>query len=90
MSFLWLIIGVLLGVGAFYLYSAKRDQITTLDWVLVALWVVLVLFTVALVTTFMGELYAGAGRAAMVSALIFGGLAVVTGVLLFRKVFAGK
>lgn len=90
MNILWLIIGVLLGAGVFYLYSEKRDQIATLDWVLVALWALLVLFTVALVTTFMGELYPGAGRAAMISALISGGLTVILGVLLFRKVFASK
>lgn len=90
MNLFWLVIGLLLGGGLFALWSAKHRDMKPLDWMFVVFWALLAVFTVALITTFAGEIYPGAGRAQMIAGLIFGGLTVITGVLIFRKLFTAR
>ena len=86
MNIFWFVIGLIAAIGIFTLWYAKRSEMTPLFWILVVLWGLLLIFSIAIVTTFAGEIYPGAVRAATVSTLIFGILTIVTGVLLFRRI----
>jgi hypothetical protein len=88
MNWLWLIVGLLLGVGGVYLWEKKGSEMEVLDWVFLGLWAGLVLFSIALTVGMFNEPYLNAGRAAGISALIFGGLSLISGVLLFRRIFS--
>lgn len=86
MNLTWLIVGILLGLGAAFLWG-RRSTIMSIDWLLIVLWLALALFTVAITTTMIAEIYAGAGRAAGISVFVFGGLTVLYGVFLYRRIF---
>jgi hypothetical protein len=90
MSIEWLIIGVLVSVGVWYLMKAKRQAFKTTDWVLLVASVVLALFTIAFVGTMLSEPFPGAPRAAGIGALIFGGITVLLAVVLGRRLAAAK
>jgi hypothetical protein len=88
MNILWLIVGLVLGVGGYYLVQKKGKDLSIPDWVLTVLWLGLLLFSISFTVGFLAEPYLNSGRAGGISALIFGGLSLITGVLLFRKIFS--
>jgi hypothetical protein len=90
MSLEWLVIGILLSVGVWYLVEAKRQAFKKVDWVLLAATVVLALFTIAFVGTMLSEPFPSAPRAAGIGALIFGGITVLVAVVLGRRLAAAK
>ena len=85
MNILWFVVGILVGAGGLALWNSKRTSLTALDWTLTVVWLVVALFAVAFVSTVLGEPGANVLRAAGVSALVLGGIAVVYGVLLGRR-----
>jgi hypothetical protein len=86
MYIMWFIIALLIGGGGVVLWQNKRKLLKTIHWVLLGLWLAWTLFAIAVVTTLGGEPYINSGHAALVAGLSFGGIAVITGVLLFRKI----
>lgn len=90
MNALWLVVGVVLGVGGVLLWQRKGSELSAVDWVLLVLWLGLLLFSISFTVGFLPEPYLNSARAAGVSALIFGGLSLLTGILLFRKIFSSK
>jgi len=62
----------------------RRIKIRWWGWLLSSLWLVYTLFVIAMTFTLIQE---SAGRAALVSFVIFGFLSAVTAVLLFRFAF---
>ncbi|MFP3854211.1 MAG: hypothetical protein ACLFWD_07965 [Anaerolineales bacterium] len=89
MTILWLLLGLLLGMGLLRLYQAKGSELGVLDWILLALFAIGVVFTLAAVTSFASEPYLNSGRAALVAGFIFGGITLLLGVGTYRKIFAG-
>jgi hypothetical protein len=87
----WFIEGVLacLAVVGIKLWTEDRGvPIPWWKWVVTALWFCLAGFTVALVGTSLGE---GEPRAALMGGIIFGVLAVITGVAVWRiLIFSGS
>ncbi|TAK11805.1 MAG: hypothetical protein EPO32_11090 [Anaerolineae bacterium] len=90
MTILWFIVGILVGVGGYALWQAKGAQLKGLDWTFLVLWLVLALLTIATVGSLATEPFIRHSQAASVAGLIFGGLTVLTGVLLVRRVAALK
>ncbi len=88
MNTLWLLIGVIVGAGGLALWQGKGKFLKPIDWILLGLWLALALFAIAVITSFSVEPFLNSGRAAMISGFSFGGLAIITGVLLFRKIFS--
>jgi membrane associated rhomboid family serine protease len=86
MDLLWFLIGLIVGVGGTWMVLTQRDRLSGLDFVLLTLLAVLAVFTVAYIAAVAAEPQVGASRATAVGALIFGGVTVIYGVLLFRKI----
>jgi antibiotic biosynthesis monooxygenase (ABM) superfamily enzyme len=90
MNALWFFVGVIVGAGGYALWYTKGKSLKAIDWVMIALWLALLLFSVALVATLFVEPFFRHQQAATVSALIFGLITVISGIPLFRRILAIK
>jgi hypothetical protein len=90
MDLLWFLLGIAIVVGGWYVLKSKRPMFKTAEWVLLAAAVALGLVTIAFVSTMLTEPLPGAPRAAGIGALIFGGITVILGVVLGRRLGVKK
>lgn len=90
MTILWFIVGILVGAGGLALWQAKGKALKGLDWTLIGLWLALALVSVAMIGSLATEPFIRHTQAASVAGLIFGGLTILAGVLLARRVAALK
>ncbi|MBS3975918.1 MAG: dehalogenase [Syntrophomonadaceae bacterium] len=90
MGFLWLLVGICIALAGYSLIKYNQTLTVPLkwwDWLLIALWGALLMFTFAFVGTSYGE---GEPRAGNVGGVIFGIITIVSGVGLGRWIFYKK
>ena len=86
----WFIEGILLVVVILSLKSWMTDKNIKLNiwnWITIILWILFLEFTIAFVTTSLGE---GESTAATLGGVLFGLLSIISGVALFRFIFSKK
>ncbi len=82
-----ILLGIILTTGFFGLYTLSKNRKLILhwwQWLLTIIWLCYTGFAIKLIEGFLSE---GAAKAALVMGIIFGFLAVLAGVVLFRFVF---